>query len=117
MKRVVFFTLILAAVVAAPANACSVKIAGVKCVEAISAGSKRAEGAKWLRVPVAPPPVSIGDILPPDYMMLMNTAYYGLPPVGNGWRYYRVERDVFRVDNKTREVLERVTDRTNRAFR
>ena len=59
---------------------------------------------------LGPPPVEIGEILDRGrYSMLMNAAYYGLPLPQDGWVYFRIERDVYRVDYRTMEVLERAT--------
>lgn len=73
-------------------------------------------GGKWLNVAPAAPPVEVGDTLPKEYMVLTNTRYFGLPPVGDNWKYYRVERDIYRVENGTRTVLERVTNWANARF-
>ena len=60
--------------------------------------------------PLPPGPVEVGDILPRGkYSMVMNAGWYGLPPARDGWVYFRVEDDVYRVDFMTREVLERAT--------
>ncbi|RYH03245.1 hypothetical protein EU805_05845 [Salipiger sp. IMCC34102] len=57
-----------------------------------------------------PPPVDIGEILDRGrYSMLMNAGYYGLPLPQDGWVYFRIERDIYRVDYRTMEVLERAT--------
>ena len=68
-------------------------------------------------VPVkkAPPPVEIGEIIPRGkYSMVMDATWYGLPPAQDGWIYYRIGRDVYRVDYRTMEVLERATEETSR---
>jgi hypothetical protein len=58
-----------------------------------------------------------GDELPAgQYFVLLNTEYYGLPPAEAGWRYYRVDRRVLRVETDTRAVLEDVTHATNAAW-
>ena len=102
---------------AAPAAACSTAATGAGCANALGHGSGlNRGGGKWLSVTPAPPPVEIGDTLPKRYMLLTNTRYYGLPPAGDGWKYYRVEREVYRVENGTRRVLEKVTHWTNRRF-
>lgn len=75
-------------------------------------------GCATARVIVTPPaadpgpgPVEIGTILPRgEYTMVMNARWYGLPPARDGWVYFRVEDDVYRVDYATREVLERATE-------
>ncbi len=59
---------------------------------------------------LGPAPVEIGTVLPRGrYTMVMNAGWYGLPPAKDGWVYFRVEDDVYRVDYETREVLERAT--------
>ncbi len=64
---------------------------------------------------LGPAPVEIGSILPKGaFSMLMNATWYGLPPAKDGWVYFRVEDDVYRVDFETREVLERVTSEVGR---
>lgn len=69
----------------------------------------RPPGAQASRT-LGPPPVEIGAILPKgQYTMLMNATWYGLPPAKDGWVYFRIEDDVYRVDFVTREVLERAT--------
>ncbi len=110
---------LLACLAGAPASAaCMIQTPGTKCAQPAAQGTEQTEaGAKWLSVPPAPPPVEIGEILPDEYQVLMNAGYYGLPPVESGWRYHRVENDVYRVENGTRRVLERVTSQANRAFR
>ena len=58
-----------------------------------------------------------GDTLPSgEFNVLLNTEYYGLPAVGSGWLYYRVDNRVVKVDRRTMEVLEDVTHLTNAAF-
>ena len=66
-------------------------------------------------VSLGPGPVEIGAILPKgEFSMLMNATWYGLPPAKDGWVYFRVEDDVYRVDFQTREVLERATSEVGR---
>lgn len=66
-------------------------------------------------VELPPGPVDIGEILPKgEYSMVMNATWYGLPPAKDGWVYFRVEDDVYRVDFMTREVLERATAEAGR---
>ena len=50
------------------------------------------------------------------HSILLNADHYGLPPVSDGWVYVRVERDLFRVDWGSQQVLERVTDRAAANF-
>ena len=59
---------------------------------------------------LGPPPVEIGDILPRGkYSMVLNARWYGLPDARDGWVYVRVEDDLYRVDYRSMEVLERMT--------
>ena len=61
------------------------------------------------------PPVEIGEVLERgQYSMLMNSRYYGLPAVSDGWVYMRIEDDIYRVDWRSHKVLELVTDQANR---
>jgi hypothetical protein len=48
--------------------------------------------------------------------LLLNSGYYGLPPVEDGWRYYEVDGRVLRVRPDTLEVIGDATAETNRAF-
>ena len=96
-------------------------ISGAQCLTA-STGA----GCSSARIVVAPPstnsgnvlgpgPVEIGTILPKgEYSMLMNATWYGLPQAKDGWVYFRIEDDVYRVDLQTREVLERATSEVGR---
>ena len=59
----------------------------------------------------------VGEVLPRGrYSIILNADYYGLPPVSDGWVYMRVGQDAFRVDWRTHQVLERVTDRVAANF-
>ena len=85
---------------------CRIAIAGTACVTVPQSA----------RTP-KPGPVAIGDILERgEYSMLMNVRYYGLPTVSDGWVYMRIEDEIYRVDWKSHEVLERVTDQAARNF-
>ncbi len=66
----------------------------------------------------APNPLAgVGDVLPRgEYSVILNADYYGLPPVSDGWVYMRVGQDAYRVDWRTHQVLERVTDRAAANF-
>ncbi|SIN94759.1 hypothetical protein [Vannielia litorea] len=87
--------------------ACRINVSGAKCESA----------ARFASASTAPAlPVAIGEPLPYEYMMLLNSEYFGLPPVSDGWVYFRVGNRVVRADYSTREVLEDVTGQTNRAF-
>lgn len=78
------------------------------------------EGTKCLTVPkaqVTVSPYAVGDFLPRGkYQILLNAQYYGLPAAKDGSWYFKVDRRVMRVRPDTLEVLEDVTDQTNRAF-
>jgi hypothetical protein len=61
------------------------------------------------------PPVTIGEVIQKGkYSMVMDARWYGLPPAQDGWVYFRIERDVYRVDYITMTVLERATAETGR---
>lgn len=65
-------------------------------------------------VGLGPAPVEIGEILPRGkYTMVLNAQWYGLPRPKDGWVYFRIEDDVYRVDFDSREVLERATRQAN----
>lgn len=82
---------------------CRISVAGTACVA--------------IPQPLTPPPgpVEIGQVLERgQYSMIMNARYYGLPIVSDGWVYMRIEDDIYRVDWRSHEVLERVTDQASR---
>lgn len=86
-----------------------------KCVTArIITPSEPVERFQQARV--SPPLFEVGDTLPDDYYVMINTRRYGLPPVTDGTLYFRVERRVYLADSATREILADVTHLTNRAF-
>ena len=95
----------IAALLPSISNAqCRIAIAGTSCVA----------------VPKAPKPapVAIGDVLERgEYQMLMNARYYGLPNARDGWVYMQIEREIYRVDWRTHEVLEQVTDKASSNWR
>ncbi len=120
LTRAALAALALAASASAAAADCRIQIAGSKC-ETV------AEDARFEQVTLragnlprhAPPgalAVPVGEPLPYDYMMLINSEYFGLPPVSDGWVYFRVNGRVVRADYDTRVVIEDVTSQTNRAF-
>lgn len=78
------------------------------------------EGTKCLTVPdtrITSEGYQVGDLLPRGkYQILMNAQYYGLPKAKDGSWYFKVDRRVMRVRPDTLEVLEDVTNQTNRAF-
>jgi hypothetical protein len=86
----------------APAQ-CRIAVAGTACVSVPQSSAPR------------PTPVNVGDVLERgQYSMLMNARYYGLPTVSDGWVYMQIEEDIYRVDWRSHEVLERVTDQASR---
>jgi len=95
----------------------------------ISASSLPSFGAAQCRIAVAgtncvavpqsltptPGPVEIGDVLERgSYSMIMNARYYGLPVVSDGWVYFRIENEIYRVDWRSHRVLQRVTHQASR---
>lgn len=71
-----------------------------------------------IRITPRPPSFAVGDTFPlADHSPLMNPERFDLPPAGDGWHYYRVRPDVFRVDTATGRVLEVVTGGNRRMLR
>ncbi|WP_089990673.1 hypothetical protein [Cognatiyoonia koreensis] len=63
---------------------------------------------------LGPAPIEIGTILERgEYSIVLNSQWYGLPRPKDGWVYFRIQDDVYRVDYETREVLERATREAN----
>ncbi|MBY6089151.1 hypothetical protein ACX9MO_14540 [Pseudooceanicola sp. 502str34] len=85
---------------------------GARLVPAVPRPYNTPQRPTGARGPVLAP----GSTLPDQYMILLNTERYGLPAPQDGWAYFRVEGEVYRVMIHSREVLERVTDQTNAAF-
>ena len=84
-----------------PERQCRIGVPGTACAAVVSAPR--------------PAPVNIGDVLERGkYSMLMNSRYYGLPSARDGWIYMQIEDDIYRVDYRSHEVLERVTDQASR---
>ena len=104
MLRSILSTAIILASLPALAHAqCRIAVAGTNCVA--------------IPQPLTPDlgPVEIGDVLERGrYSMLMNARYYGLPTVSDGWVYFRIEDEIYRVDWRSHEVLERVTHMASR---
>lgn len=87
------------------------------CMASGAGCGEQATGARFLKAPTpAVKPFEIGQTLPADYQMLLNTARYGLPAPRDGWVYFRVEHYVLRVDLASRTVLADATSEANRAF-
>ena len=92
-------TIVISALPALASAQCRIAIAGTSCVSVPQPLTPR------------PGPVAIGDTLERGkYSMLMNARYYGLPDARDGWVYIRIEDEIYRVDWRSQEVLERVTD-------
>ena len=102
MKHPVFPLAVLAALAAAPAQA--ICVTGAKCV---TVPQSQKTPPKW--VP--------GDVLKPgSYQMILNAPHFGLPRSdGSSW-YVRVDDRALRVRPNTFEVIEDVTQLTNRSF-
>lgn len=74
-------------------------------------------GSRFLKpTRISEPEFKIGDVLPDDYQMLMNTRYYGLPAPRDGWVYFKVEHWLYRVDLTSRRILEDATYEANNNF-
>ena len=116
MRHALIIALLLAPPVAVPqmASACLIDTGASKCVPAGPPAPEyrsrimQMRSQSWRGEPLAP-----GTILPRNkYNILLVADYYGLPAVRDGWVYVEVERNVYRVDFRTFEVLEMVTDQT-----
>ena len=82
---------------------CRIAVAGTACVSVPKPTTPK------------PGPVEIGAVLDRGaHSMLMNATYYGLPTVSDGWVYMRIEDEIYRVDWRSHEVLERVTHLASR---
>jgi hypothetical protein len=76
-------------------------------------------GMKCLKAPAstASKEVSAGDRLEPGkFQMIVNSRFYGLPPVESGMFYVRVGNRALKVKRDTYEVVSDVTHLTNRSF-
>lgn len=104
MFRTIISAVIIATGLPIAAQAqCRIAVAGTNCVA--------------IPQPLTPPPgpVEIGEVLERgQYSMLMNARYYGLPTVSDGWVYFRIEDEIYRVDWRSHTVLERVTHLASR---
>lgn len=105
---------LLSVIVPATADACRLNVGGSKCVVAgPPAPEYKSRIARLRDLQYRGEPVPRGTILPRNqYNVLLLSEYYGLPPVEDGWVYLEVERNVYRVDFRTYQVLEMVTDQT-----
>lgn len=104
------------AVLFTPAARAECRDAGAACPSSLSALPVSAMGL----VPsdsVAAPQAQVGDVVPRGrYSIILNADYYGLPPVSDGWVYMRIGLEAYRVDWRTHQILERVTDRVAANF-
>jgi len=99
--------ILLFALSAAPALACTTAGTGAKCVS-VGDGLRSGGAGHWQRAPIitTPPPLEVGAYLDgSDFNALVGTAYLGLPPARDGWVYVRHDDRIYRVDFRTREVL------------
>jgi len=65
------------------------------------------EGNRWVLANARPPAYPVGADFPVyEHSMLMNLTRYDLPPVDGPWRYYVVERVIYKVSAETGKVIE-----------
>ena len=62
------------------------------------------------------PILTPGDILPDRAMAFINTEYHGLPPAADGWWYFEEDKQIYRANPQSRQVLERVTHLANGTY-
>jgi hypothetical protein len=100
---------------------CLTAAAGERCITAFAEGRAEVaarpdhfvQAAGMSSASTPSPLFEVGDVVPRgEYSVILNSEYYGLPPVSDGWVYMRIGRDAFRIDWQSHEVLERVTDET-----
>ena len=109
MLRIVLISFSLCASPSVLAAQCLTANTGAGCATAPIRTAPRSTG----RI-LGPAPIEIGTFIERgQYSILMNAPYYGLPRARDGWVYYRIEDDVYRVDYNTMEVLERATAETS----
>ena len=112
---VYFYRVLLASVAALIATGAAasetnrINISGVKTVSVAAMTSIQAVSASK-PVPVELP-IEIGGTLPLKYMMVVNLKDYDLPRPQNGWVYFEVKDEIYRVDLNSRESLEMVAYR------
>lgn len=99
---------------------CRTADAGARCIRMIDTSTPSAElveAGAMSNASAASPLVTVGDVVPRgEYSIILNADYYGLPPVSDGWVYMRVGPDAYRVDWRSHQVLERVTDKVAANF-
>ena len=97
---------------------CSTASTAARCIAAgdPDRAAERPVG-KRVKAPQVAPRFQPGDVLPPGrYLRMLNSGYYGLPPVEGDWRYYEVEGRILRVRPDTLEVIGDATAEANGAF-
>lgn len=92
---------------------CRIQIGQARCALPDGDGAKEEKrtgpGSRFVSAPAPPTPrFAPGDVLPDDYMVMLNSRRRGLPAPRDGWTYFRVEREIYRADLHTRVVIERV---------
>jgi len=99
---------------------CRTAQAGARCLLAMAPPSRPAdlvEAGAMSNASAPSPLMGVGDVVPRgEYSIILNADYYGLPPVSDGWVYMRVGPDAYRVDWRSHQVLERVTDKAAANF-
>lgn len=86
--------------------ACATATTGALCVAAAAPAPVL---AAYVPAPAAPA-LAPGDVLEPGgFSVLLNAAYYGLPPAADGWVYVRAGRQLVRMDWRSRTVIDDVT--------
>lgn len=107
MKTLLSATAALCLLAPAAFADCATSATAAKCTAAPAAASSDDDISELL----------VGSPLPEgEYQLLLNTEYFGLPPAGKGWMYYRVGNRAYRASPDTLEVLEDVTSMTNSAY-
>ncbi|EYD74474.1 hypothetical protein Rumeso_04011 [Rubellimicrobium mesophilum DSM 19309] len=98
---------------------CSTAAAGARCIRVVDPQARPTEPTEvaMSSASAATPLAQVGDVLPQGkYSIILNADYYGLPPASDGWVYMRVGPDAYRVDWRTHQVLERVTEKAAANF-
>lgn len=96
---------------------CSTADAGARCIRAVAPPVRPVEAGAMSNASAPTPLMTVGDVVPRgEYSIILNAEYYGLPAVSDGWVYMRVGSDAYRVDWRSHQVLERVTDKAAANF-
>ena len=65
------------------------------------------EGNRWILSNARQPAYQVGDDFPVyELSMLMDLDRYGLPAVDGLWRYYLLDRVIYKVSAQTAKVIE-----------